>query len=281
MRSSVSESVRQLFRLAIAEDAPEGDITSKLTVPFDAQAQATIIARESFVVCGLSYLDAILEEFNVKMKVSYLTKDGAEVVADEKLVNLAGRAQDLLLIERPVLNFLQKLSGVATNVRRIVANADGLKVLDTRKTTPGWRELEKYAVRIGGAENHRGSLSEMVLVKNNHIDANSGSVAKTLAQLMQSKPPGIKVEVEVRNLLELSEALKFAPDMIMLDNMNDALVAEAMRIIKSSGIKVIVEVSGGISAERLPALKVMGVDCISMGSLVTKATWVDISMRIK
>lgn len=273
--------VRRLVDLSLAEDLPSGDVTSEACVPRAHMSEAFIRARQSMVVCGLPLLALIARQSRRNVQVKCLCREGAVVKSGAILARLRGKTRDLLALERTMLNFMQRLSGVATLSKSARKAAAGLKILDTRKTTPGWRDLEKYAVRVGGACNHRANLSEMVLVKNNHIDANGGDVRKTLQQIYKRVRRGLTIEVEVRSLSELSAALEFRPDIIMLDNFTDAEVARAMRCMAMLPRRPVIEVSGGVRPARLKRLKALGVDCVSMGALTTQAVSVDISMRIQ
>lgn len=275
-----SPLIHRLIALAIEEDLAGGDVTSELTVPESLQGTARIIVREPLVVCGTPLIPSIFGALTSRCVFQVHAQDGSEVREGEVLAEVRGPVRTLLAAERTVLNFLQRLSGIATHTRRLVQEAGDLTLLDTRKTTPGWRQLEKYAVRVGGARNHRSTLSEMVLVKNNHIDANGGSVARTLERVLREKPWYLPVEVEVRNLEELREVLKFQVDAVMFDNMNDPQIAEALAEVQAHPRPPQVEVSGGISEKRFAQLRQLGIRACSMGALVGKARTVDISMRV-
>jgi len=281
-----SPLVRRLIHLAIEEDLSFDDVTSSLSIPDSARAQAAVIARQSLVVCGTPLLGMIFDELGAETEVSVLTSDGQPVTEDTVLATIEGRTRDLLSAERMILNFMQRLSGVATITRRFVEAAGGLVVLDTRKTLPGWRLLDKYAVGVGGAKNHRFHLGDMILVKNNHIDVARGKspaekVRATLATVFEKKPTWMPVEVEIRSMDELQAALGFKPQIIMLDNMDDRQIKESLEVIKKEAPEIQVEISGRVTVERLAALKALGVNCVSVGALTTQATNVDISMRIK
>jgi nicotinate-nucleotide pyrophosphorylase (carboxylating) len=277
----VTPQVRRLLSLAIEEDLGHGDVTTDLTVGPAIEGAAEVIARETLIVCGLELIPALFAELDWPVAVAVLTAEGADVSAGAVLARLSGKLNRILALERTILNFLQRMSGIATGARRIASSAEGITLLDTRKTTPGWRHLEKYAVRVGGAVNHRTSLADMVLVKNNHVDANGGSVAAALTKVFAGKAAYIPVEVEVRSLGELKEALGFPIDVVMLDNMNDAAIREALAEIRRSGRTVKVEVSGQIQGGRLRALAELGVKCVSMGALTTQARSVDISLAVR
>jgi nicotinate-nucleotide pyrophosphorylase (carboxylating) len=274
-------SVRNLIALAIEEDLSLGDVTCDSSIDESCTANAVIIAREPQIFCGSGLIAEIAHFIDPQLSVTVLVKDGASVKDMDVIANLSGKASSLLKAERTILNFLQRLSGIATATQRYVQSLTRLALLDTRKTTPGWRALEKYAVRVGGGRNHRYNLGDMILVKNNHIDANGGSVLETLKRVFARKPLYTPVEIEVRDQAELKHALAFPIQAILLDNMNNDEVAQCVGIIRAVSSSIVIEASGGITPERLLALESMGVDAVSMGALTTKATNVDISMRIK
>lgn len=278
-----SKLVQSLIHLALEEDQVWTDVTSKTCVAVTAQASATIIARQQLVVCGLPILQQIIKIYKSKIKIKLLARDGQLRNDMDALALLSGPARDLLALERTFLNFLQRLSGVATFTRAVnEAKPQGLVLLDTRKTTPGWRLLEKYAVTVGGAKNHRFNLADMILVKNNHIDANGGDLRATLSKFTRIRRTSkIKLEVEVRNIEELKTALEFKPDIIMLDNFSDTEIKAAISEVRRSKTDSIIEASGGVSKKRLSKLNRLGVDCASMGALTTQVKNVDISMRLK
>ena len=275
--------VRKIVALAIEEDLAAGDVTSELSIGAKKQGRGVVVAKEPLVVCGLPLIEVILHEISPRgdWDVKCEFEDGDKVSKGKALATIRGSLRTILAAERTVLNFMQRLSGIATGTAKICAQARGLKVLDTRKTTPGLRVLEKYAARIGGAKNHRMHLGDMILVKNNHIDANGGSVTKTLERIAERKAPYLPLEVEVRSLEELSLALPFKPDFVMLDNMNASNIKRSLALIKKMGSSCMVEVSGGITVSRFPQLRSLGVTVVSMGSLTTQAQNVDISMRVE
>ena len=275
-----SPLVRKLIDLALEEDLALGDITAQLTVPEHHTSKAKIIARQNLVVCGVDIVAEIVKAGGWTISVTTKAVDGTSAKEGEILVELAGRTRDLLSAERTILNFLQRLSGVATYTRNFCDAQTGLKILDTRKTMPGWRLLDKYATKIGGASNHRFSLGDMVLVKNNHIDAHPHGIKGALADIVAKKPLYMPWEVEVRNLDELKVALTFNPTIVMLDNFNDDLLKEAVALVKSVPQPPMIEVSGGVSKDRLAKIHATGVDAASVGALTTQAPNVDISMRI-
>ena len=275
-----SPLVRKLVDLAIEEDLAHGDITASLTVPESHTSKAKVIAREKLVVCGLDIVAEIVKSGGWSLSVQKKASEGAWAADGDILVELAGSTRELLSAERTILNFLQRLSGVATYTREFCENQKGLMILDTRKTMPGWRLLDKYAVKTGGASNHRFSLGDMVLVKNNHIDAHPQGIKGALADVVAKKPLYMPWEVEVRNLDELKVALSFNPTIVMLDNFNDDALKDAVALVKSAAHQPMIEVSGGVSKERLAKIQAAGVDAASVGALTTRAPNVDISMRI-
>jgi|LakMenEpi03Aug12_release.lakeMendotaPanAssembly.Ray.scaffolds.fasta_scaffold554541_1 nicotinate-nucleotide pyrophosphorylase (carboxylating) len=276
-----SPSVKKLVTLALEEDLQFGDITAAITVDAARMASATIVAKERFIVCGTAMASIVNEVSGGGLSIELLTSDGSEVEEKTTLATLRGSATTLLSLERTILNFMQRMSGVATHTKHFVAAAGGkITVLDTRKTLPGWRALDKYSVAVGGGKNHRYSLGDMILVKNNHIDANPGGIQEALKRVAMQKPPYMGWEVEVRTISELKEALPFSPDIIMLDNFTDEMVIEACKVLAPVSPRPLVEVSGGITSDRARVLAEMGVDAVSVGALTTAARNVDISMRI-
>lgn len=276
-----SPLVRKLVALAIEEDLSFGDITANLCIPQNHKSTAAIVAREELAYCGSPILDIIRTEGHWNFSIEIKLAEGGSAAPNQVLAVFEGRTRELLSAERTVLNFLQRMCGVATFTRSFISEVGKkLIVLDTRKTMPGWRVLDKYAVKIGGAKNHRLSLGDMVLVKNNHIDAHPQGIRAALSHLISEKPPYMSWEVEVRNLEELRVALDFSPTIIMLDNFSDDLIKEAMSVVNSCGSRPMIEVSGGITKDRAKILADFGIDAVSSGSLTTAAPNVDISMRI-
>jgi nicotinate-nucleotide pyrophosphorylase (carboxylating) len=270
---------RRLINLALEEDLGFGDITSELTISEKSRGTGTIRAKQPCVVCGLPIVPLIFRELGWEAEIKILKGEGSWVSSGTALVSLDGSTRHLLSAERTILNFLQRLSGVATYTKRVVDAAGGLQVLDTRKTMPGGRVLDKYAVSVGGGKNHRYSLGDMVLIKNNHVDSVK-SLDSLLSAVREKKPPYMPIEVEVRTLGELRTALKHRPTIVMLDNMSDGDIKKAVAVVRKEAPDVLLEVSGGVTIDRLKSLKGLGVDCVSMGALTTQATNVDISMAV-
>lgn len=275
-----SHLIRKLILLALEEDLAFGDITASLTVPEDHRSSAVVLARQRLVMCGVEVLQAIIQEGHWDIQCAVEVSDGDVLAPEGVIARLVGRTRDLLAAERTILNFLQRLCGVATFTREFCAIQPGLVVLDTRKTMPGWRVLDKYAVRTGGGKNHRFCLGDMILVKNNHIDAHPGGIRGALSTIADQKPLYMPWEVEVRNLEELSIALEYRPTIVMLDNFSDDRIAEAVKLARAESEPPMIEVSGGITKERLARIYAAGANAVSVGALTTQAPNVDISMRI-
>ena len=275
-----SRLIRKLVALALEEDLSYGDITARLTVPEDHRSKATVYAKESMLFCGFEIFEPLLQEGKWDFSIHSACSDGTQLHSGDEIVSFEGITRDLLAMERTLLNFLQRLSGVATHTRAFCMAISDLIVLDTRKTMPGWRVLDKYAVRIGGGRNHRFCLGDMILVKNNHIDAYGRGLEATLKRVEADKPLYMPWEVEVRDISELKLALSFNPTIIMLDNFSDENVADAMRLVRTMDSPPMIEVSGGVTMERLEKLAALGVDAVSVGGLTTRARNVDIAMRM-
>lgn len=263
--------------LALAEDVGSGDLTAAL-IPEQAQAEATVISRENAVLCGTAWFDAVFRQLDPGVSVAWQAADGEHVAPDQLLCTLRGPARVLLTGERTALNFLQLLSATATLARRYAdcVAGTGATILDTRKTLPGLRLAQKYAVRCGGCQNHRIGLFDAVLIKENHIMA-AGSIGKAIATARHLHP-GVKVEVEVESLAELAEALQAQPDIIMLDNFDRASMVEAVRITAG---RVKLEASGNVNFDTVRAIAETGVDYISIGGLTKDVRAVDLSMRFR
>jgi nicotinate-nucleotide pyrophosphorylase (carboxylating) len=272
--------IRKLVDLALEEDLAFGDITAALTVPEEHVSTARIIARQQLVMCGYEVLRIVLQEGRWGLECKESAADGDLLQDGTVIAELSGSTRALLAAERTILNFLQRLCGVATYTREFCAVQPGLVVLDTRKTMPGWRVLDKYAVRVGGGRNHRFCLGDMILVKNNHIDAHPSGMRGALADIASQKPLYMPWEVEVRTLEELAIALDYKPTIVMLDNFSDELIVEAVKKVRALADQPMIEVSGGITRERLKRIHEAGADAVSVGALTTQAPNVDISMRL-
>jgi len=275
------EDARTLIRLALAEDVGSGDVTSQWTIPPDQHQTATLIAKQEGILAGLPAIALVFEELKTPMKIEYFKQDGDRVCKGEKIATLTGTTQALLTGERTFLNILQQLSGVASVTSVYVEALKGglTKVLDTRKTLPGFRRLQKYAVRAGGGANHRMGLHDMVLVKDNHIEA-AGGVLSALEAVKRHNARGLRVEMEVESLDQLQVLLRQGVDVIMLDNMDDVTMAEAVRMVRASGETIELEGSGNMDLERVRRIANMGLDYISVGALTHSVKALDISLRI-
>lgn len=271
-------AVEKLIELALEEDIGPGDITTAHLIKPDQQGQAHIIAKEPLVLAGLDIARRVFKSLNPNIQFIPLASDGDEIAAAATIVEVTGGMQTLLTGERTALNFLQRLSGIATMVREYVqvVAMHNIQLVDTRKTTPGWRVLEKYAVRIGGAANHRMGLYDGVLIKDNHIAA-CGGIAVAVRTARKAVSHLVKIEVETSDLDQVQQALDAGADVIMLDNMNFEQIKAA--VAKIAG-RALVEVSGGIRKDQLVALAQTGVDMLSIGALTHSACSVDMSMQI-
>lgn len=269
--------IAETARRALAEDVGAGDLTADL-IPGGTQARAQVISREDAVLCGTAWFDEVFRQLDRKVCVEWNARDGEPVRENQVLCTLAGPARAILTGERTALNFLQTLSGTATVTRRYVEAIRGTKavVLDTRKTLPGLRTAQKYAVRCGGGQNHRMGLYDAILIKENHIAA-AGSVAGAVSAARRTAPAGTTVEVEVEDLAQLNEALVAGADRILLDNFSLKRLREAVHATAGCAR---LEASGGITLENIRAIAETGVDCISIGALTKHVRAVDLSLRM-
>ncbi|WP_288398610.1 carboxylating nicotinate-nucleotide diphosphorylase [uncultured Acinetobacter sp.] len=274
-QSLLEQSIQLNIQQALNEDIGDGDITALLT-PEHEQATATIITRENMILAGRPWVDALIQHYDHRVKVEWLKAEGEHVQAGEAFLKLAGSARSLLTVERPALNFIQTLSAVATKAAFYVKQLDGLhtKLLDTRKTLPGLRIAQKYAVAIGGGQNHRLGLFDAFLIKENHIMA-AGGIAQAIAQARQISP-NKPVEVEVETWNELEQALEAGADIVMLDNFSQQQMIDAVKHVAG---RCKLEASGNITLDNLREVATTGVDYISMGVLTKDVTAIDLSMR--
>lgn len=272
--SYISETVR----VAIGEDVADGDLTAQL-IPETQQGHARVITRENAVVCGRPWVDEVFRQLDDRVRVSWKVNDGDRVSENDVLCTIEGPARAMLTGERTALNFLQSLSATATITHTYVdaVEGTGCRILDTRKTIPGLRLAQKYAVRCGGGTNHRIGLFDAILVKENHIAA-AGSIAAAV-RAARNAPRKVMVEVEVENLTQLREALDCAVDRILLDNFSNDDMREAVRITRAHAHRAELEASGNMSLETLRAVAETGVDFISVGALTKHVKAVDLSMR--
>lgn len=271
-------STQHLIEIALKEDIGPGDITTDNLIDPQLKGKGVIIAKESLVVAGLNVAKQVFQCLDSEVIFRSEYNDGDVVKNGDTLANVNGRLRALLTGERTALNFLQHLSGISTLVRSYMSELSdkNIRLVDTRKTTPGWRVLEKYAVRVGGAYNHRIGLYDGVLIKDNHIAA-FGGIKKAIDHIRTQISHLLKIEVEVSNLDQVKEALAANADIIMLDNMTIKQIKEATALIDK---RAVVELSGGITKGDLKSLADTGVDIISVGALTHSARCVDISMQI-
>ena len=271
--------LRALVEGALKEDLGSGDLTTRLTVPEGQKARGTFITKQVLVVAGLPVAAEVFGVLDPSVTWELMVEEGVEVGPCTRLAVASGTAAALLAGERVALNFLQRLSGIATLTRRLKVALAGLQadVLDTRKTTPGLRSLEKYAVRVGGGRNHRLRLDDGILIKNNHLRL-AGGIRAAVGRAQRQRPPDMRIEVEVANLAEFDEALAAGAEALLLDNMTPAEVRECVR--RAAG-RVQLEASGGISAANIRAYAETGVDAVSVGALTHSAPAADIHFLIE
>ncbi|PYJ05840.1 MAG: carboxylating nicotinate-nucleotide diphosphorylase [Verrucomicrobia bacterium] len=280
MEQLTAEEAQRAVQFALAEDIGSGDVTTLAIAPEDATATAVMRAREPLVVAGLGLAEAAFRELSAAVKIKRATEDGQRVATKATLLEIAGPARALLSAERVALNFVQRLSGVATLTAHFVEAVEGTRaqILDTRKTTPGWRRLEKYAVTCGGGRNHRFGLYDMVLVKDNHLAALRGESPNPIAAAVQrarARYPQLKVEVEADTLEQVDQALAAGADLILFDNMNPVQLRLAVQKCKG---RAQTEASGGVTLAQVRAIAETGVDFISVGALTHSARAVDIGL---
>ena len=270
------DDVTGTVRRALAEDVGAGDLTAAL-IPADARVEAQVITREDAVLCGTAWFDEVFRQVDKRIRVVWLIKDGDAIRAGQALCNASGPARGLLTGERAALNFLQLLSGTATRTRQYVEAVRGTKtiVLDTRKTVPGLRHAQKYAVACGGGQNHRMGLYDAILIKENHIAA-AGSITAALEAARHSAPKGISVEIEVENIGQLREALAAGAERLLLDNFS---VEQLKAAVDETRGRAKLEASGGIDLSNIRAFAETGVDYISIGDMTKTVKAVDLSMR--
>jgi nicotinate-nucleotide pyrophosphorylase (carboxylating) len=274
----MDSKVKHLIRLALSEDIGKGDLTSEALVGNDLSGKAVIVSKQEGILAGLEAAKLVFQVVDPKIIFRSLKQDGESIKKGDKIALILGRVKSILSAERTALNFLQRLSGIATLTAKYVEQIKGTKakILDTRKTTPGLRILEKYAVKAGGGENHRMGLFDMILIKENHVKA-AGGVSNAIKKA-RSKYRKKRIEVEVRNLNEVREAIQSVPDWIMLDNMKIQEMKKAVRMIRSAGPDIKIEASGGINLRNVRRIALAGVDFISVGALTHSAPALDLSL---
>lgn len=269
--------VDRIIELSLEEDMPFGDITTDNIIGKTATSRAKLVAKEEGIIAGLIFVRRTFRLLNKEINVEFLVDEGARVKVGDIIAKIEGPTKEILKGERTMLNIVQRLSGIATATNRLAKLVEGysVSVADTRKTTPGLRYIEKYAVRIGGGQNHRFSLSDGVLIKDNHIVA-AGGIKEAIDMVRKAIPHTIKIEVEAENLDMVKEALAAKADIIMLDNMTNEMMAEAVKLINK---KALVEASGDINEERIVEVAKSGVDIISVGRITHSVKALDISLK--
>lgn len=277
---SLPEDLGQQVTTALREDVGDGDVTANL-VPVRQRVRGRVITREPMILCGVAWVEATFRQLDPQIRLAWQVEEGAHADPNQTLFTVEGLARPILTGERTALNFLQLLSATATVARRYVdaVAGTGCTILDTRKTIPGLRTAQKYAVHCAGAQNHRLGLYDMVLIKENHIAA-AGSLSKAIAAARRSAPR-LKVETEVENLQQLEEALVAHPDIVLLDNFTLADLRTAVSRNRHSGVPVKLEASGGVNLESVRAIAETGVDFISVGSITKHVQAIDLSMRLE
>jgi nicotinate-nucleotide pyrophosphorylase (carboxylating) len=272
--------IRRAVRAALAEDLGSGDVTTLATVPANAKSVALMRAREPLVVAGIRFAESAFKQLSPKIKIEKLARDGQKIAAGKTLLKISGSSRALLSAERVALNFVQRLSGVATATAQFAdaIKSTRAKILDTRKTTPGWRRFEKYAVACGGGKNHRLGLFDMSLIKDNHLVALRDEKPNAIAAAVLSarkKFPKLKVEVEADTLEQVAQAADAGADIILLDNMTITQLRQAVKIVRG---RAKTEASGGVNLKTVRAIAVTGVDFISVGAITHSARAVDIGL---
>lgn len=275
----MNTQIKKIIAAALAEDIGAGDITTQATVGPKKMGKAVAVARQDFVVAGLDIFEAVFKSVDKKIKVKKLIADGQRAKKNDVVAEVEGRLCAILQAERTALNFFQRMCGIATQTARYVqaVRGTGAKILDTRKTAPGLRIVDKMAVRLGGGMNHRFGLFDAVMIKDNHIEAAGGITAAVEAQRKYLKKK-MKIEVETKNLGEVKEALACNTDIIMLDNMSNAAMKKAVALI---GGRALTEASGNVNLKRVASIAKTGVDYISIGELTHSVRAADISLLVK
>jgi nicotinate-nucleotide pyrophosphorylase (carboxylating) len=282
MGLSNTPQVEQLIDQALAEDLGQGDVTTEALIPKTQQGRASIIAKARGIIVGVEVAKQVFLKADPELKLAILIEDGAEVKPGDIVAKIEGRVASILKAERIALNFLQRLSGIASETGHYVQAVKGLpvQITDTRKTTPGLRTLEKYAVRVGGGKNHRMHLGDGILIKDNHLAAlcHQGlSIKEIVTKARQKASPKLKIEVEVKTPQEAVEAAEAGADIIMLDNIGLEDMRQAVQLIRG---RALIEASGGITLDRVRAVAETGVDLISIGALTHSAKALDISLEL-
>ena len=278
MNNALKKSVDRILDLAINEDQTKLDLTSSLTLT-NKKIKADIVFKEKGILSGTDIINHLIKKYNNKIFIKWRHKNGDKIKKFEKVGTIYGPAKDIISLERIILNFLQRLCGISTLTEKYskIVKKTQIKILDTRKNIPGWRLLEKYAVRIGGGLNHRTNLKDQILVKENHIFLNN-NIETTLEKLKKNKKIRVS-EIEVTNIRELKVAIKFRPKRIMLDNFSVANIEKSVQLIRNN-IKSEIEVSGKMTINKIEKIKKLDIDFISVGKITHSACFLDISMLV-
>jgi len=273
----------RLIDLALAEDIGPGDVTTRALVDPARRGRARIVARERGVLAGIPVARRLLRRVDPGLRLYQALADGSPVQPGSVVAAVRGPLAPLLTVERLLLNVLQRLSGIATQTRRYVdaVAGTGARVLDTRKTLPGWRALAKYAVSVGGGQNHRAGLYDQILIKDNHLAAAAATPAEAVAQARAAAPRGMRIEVEVETVRDARAAAAAGADIVMLDNMPPRRVKQAVAAIRQTGRRVIIEASGRVTLRTIRAVAATGVDWISVGALTHSAKALDLSLEVE
>lgn len=285
MQNSLLKEIQNVIQIALAEDCALSDVTSDLTIPTTNSVKFVIKSRENMVFCGKKVIEETIKQLknskkfrNSSLKLKILAKDGDFLAKNSIIAHGEGNSRLIFAAERVILNLIQHLSGISTTTHNFVKklNNDKIKILDTRKTIPGLRYLQKYAVKIGDGQNHRFNLSDMVLIKDNHIAA-AGSIKNAIKLAKTSK---LKVEIECDTINQVKEAITESPNVIMLDNMTNSQIEESSQIIRQKSSKIKIEVSGGINIDNISELSKLDIDFISIGGLTHNVKAIDIGLDI-
>jgi len=276
----VSPAIYKLIDLALEEDIINSDMTSLYTVDENKMIKAHIVAKEDMVFSGGIMVKPILERIDKNINFEIKVKDGENIKKGRECVTFEGNAISILSAERTILNFMQRMSGIATKTSNFVKalNNNKIKIVDTRKTLPGFRYIDKYSVKIGGGFNHRMGLSDAILIKENHIKS-AGSIKSAIEKVKREAPHTMKIECEVTDLKEVEEAVTSGGNIIMLDNMTIEMMQNAIKIIRTAQKDIIIEVSGNVTLNRLPELAKLDIDVISSGALTHSVIAADLSMK--
>jgi nicotinate-nucleotide pyrophosphorylase (carboxylating) len=282
MQPSKSQ-IEEIINRTLAEDLSIGDVTTESLIPGDQQGTGFIVAKKVGILAGTRVAEQVFHRVDPELKVEILLEDGARVKAGTKVVKVSGSIASILKAERVALNFLQRLSGIASDTNCYIERVEGLpvRIMDTRKTTPGLRSLEKYAVRVGGGENHRMNLGDGILIKDNHLAtlrSQGMHIKGIVAKARQNAPHRLPVEIEVRTVSEALEAVEAGVDIIMLDNMN---LEDMRKAVESIHGRALIEASGGITLDNVRAVAETGVDFISIGALTHSARALDINLKLE